>query len=126
MLLAGVLAALVGLFPLLRERHGPVALVHLGMAVAGVALLLWGAVAEALYGPAFPPAGNILLMGLFLAAAGLLPLGLWLLFAGGLPRWTAALILVGAPPFAIYLFPLVGPVWALVGYALFREGSGNR
>ena len=62
-------------------------------------------------------------MGLLLAAAGLLPLGAWLLLAGGLPRWAAAAMLVGTPPFAIYLFPLVGPAWALVGYALLREGD---
>ena len=64
-------------------------------------------------------------MGLFLTAAGLLPLGTWLLFAGGLPGWAAVSMIIGTPPFAIYLFPLVGPAWAIVGYALFREGSGN-
>ncbi len=125
-LLPGVLAALFGLFPLLRERHGPIAFVFLGLAVAGVSLLLWGAVADALYGPAYPPAGQVLVMGLFLAAAGLLPLGAWLLLAGGLPRWAAAAMLVGTPPFAIFLFPLVGPAWVLVGYALLREGRDGR
>jgi hypothetical protein len=125
-LLSGVLAALLGLFPLLRERRGPMALVPLGMAVAGATLLLAGAFADALYGPAYLSAGRVLLVGLVLAAVGLLPLGIWLLFAGGLPRWAAAAILVGAPPFAIYLFPLLGPAWAVVGYALLREGSRSR
>ena len=91
-----------------------------------MALLLWGAVTDALYGPAYPPAGQVLVMGLFLAAAGLLPLGAWLLIAGGLPGWAAISLLVGAPPLAMFLFPLVGPAWALVGYAIFREGSARR
>ena len=125
-LLAGVLAVLFGLFPLLGERRGPIAFVFLGLAVVGVALLFWGAAVDALYGPAYPPAGQVLVMGLFLAAAGLMPLGAWLLFAGGLPGWAAISLLVGAPPLAIFLFPPVGPAWAIVGYALFREGSAGR
>lgn len=49
-LMPGILAALVGLFPLLRERHVPIVFVPLGIALGGVALLLWGAIADALYG----------------------------------------------------------------------------
>ena len=125
-LLPGVLAALLGLLPLLRERLDPlVCILFDTLAVLGVAFLLAGAVAEALNGPAYPPAGNVLVWGLLLSAAGLLPLGIRLLISGGLPRWAAASILVGAPPLAIFLFPLLGPAWALVGYALFREGSSR-
>ena len=125
-LLPGVLAALLGLFPLLRERREPLAPVLLAtLSVFGVALLLAGAVTEALRGPAYPPAGNVLVWGLLLSAAGLVPLGIWLLIVGGLPRWAAASMLVGAPPFAIFLFPLLGPAWALVGYALLRKGRAG-
>ena len=122
-LLPGVLAALVGLFPLLGERREIVPILFDIVAVAGVALLLWGAVAEASNGPAYPPAGNVLVWGLLLSAAGLLPMGIWVLISGVVPRWATASILIGAPPLAILLFPLVGPAWAVVGYALFREGS---
>lgn len=123
-LLPGVLAALVGLFPLLGERRDPLASILLGTAVTGVALLLAGA--GALHGPVYPPAGQVLVWGLLLSAAGLLPVGAWLLFSGGLPRWAAAALLVGSPPFGIFLFPLLGPAWAVVGYAIFREGGGRR
>ena len=122
----GVLAALVGLFPLLHERRDPLVSILLGTAVLGAALLLAGAVAEALHGPAYPPAGQVLVWGLLLSAVGLLPVGTWLLFSGGLPRWAAAALLVGSPPFAIFLFPLLGPAWTVVGYAIFREGGGRR
>lgn len=65
-------------------------------------------------------------MGLSLATAGLLPLGIWLLFSGEVPVWAAIALLIGTPPFAIFLFPLVGPAWVLVGYALLRKGRASR
>lgn len=125
-LFPGVLAALLGLFALLVEGRRPIALIFLSLSIAGAALLFWGAVTDALYGPAYPPAGGAIVTGLVLAALGLLPLGIWILLVGGLPRWAVAAMLVGTPPFAIFLFPLLGPAWAVVGYALLREGSNRR
>ena len=42
-----------------------------------------------------------------------------------LPWWVAAMLLAGSPPAAVFLGPLLGVPWTLVGYAVLRTGRSK-
>lgn len=145
MLLLCVLAAVATLH-LLQGRHYGTRGVFVSVAAfAGVAMVLVGGLAGEV-APAMTSVAIALLVGGALAASlGLVGLGILVTVdAGVLPRWCGIALIAGSPPGvgALFMFssPLVmarivpgglgwalaGIPWALVGYAVFRAGSGQR
>jgi hypothetical protein len=133
------LAAIMTLYALQQRESSGYRLMGMVFSVAGfvgMALLLVGAVAEALAGPTFEPAAPTIIGGLVIATGGLLPLGIVTLLSGMIPRWCGALLVVGSPSVALLLFALLADyrplvvgalvlirgIWTLVGFALFRGG----
>jgi hypothetical protein len=123
-LLLGALAAIAGLHTLQREHYGTLGAVASLTSSVGVALILVGAVADVLAGQRYALLAYFLIVGSLVATVGLVSLGVVTVLARVLPWWCGISLIVGSPPFALFLLgPLVGLVWALVGYALFRVGA---
>ena len=123
-LLLGALAAIAGLHTLQRERYGAPGAAASLTSFVGVALILVGATADVLAGQRYALLAYFLIVGSLVATVGLVSLGVTTMLARVLPWWCGASLIVGSPPFALFLLgPLVGLVWALVGYALLRVGA---
>ena len=75
--------------------------------------------------PLNPVAQNLLVVGFVVASVGLITLAMATLVVRVLPWWVAGMLLAGSPPAAVFLGPLFGVPWALVGYAVLRAGSGR-
>jgi hypothetical protein len=136
LLLLGAMAVIAALHALQRELYGPGALERYGLgaltflaSLVGVALILVGDLGDigglryqALAGLR-PVAMNLFLNGLLVATIGILALGVVTIAARKLPWWCGAALIAGSPPVALFLGPLLGVAWALVGYAVFRAGG---
>ena len=72
-----------------------------------------------------PPAQNLLVVGLIVATVGFFALAMVTLVVRVLPWWVAAMLLAGSPPAAVFLGPLLGVPWTLVGYAVLRTGRSK-
>ena len=134
-LLLGVVAAIAALPTLQRERYGWLGAICSLAALAGIVLLLVGAVIETLAGPAFEASLLLLIPGLLVATVGLVSLGSVTMSARVLSRWVGVLVILGSPlSYFLLIFALavllpsemlstllVGGAWALVGYALLRQ-----
>jgi hypothetical protein len=99
------------------------------MSLVGIALILVGNLGDigglrhqALAGLR-PVAMDLFLFGLLVATIGILALGAATIAARKVPWWGGVALIAGSPPVAIFLGPLLGVPWALVGYAVFRAAG---
>jgi hypothetical protein len=136
LLLLGVMAVIAALHALQRELYGPGAWERYGLgaltslaSLVGVALILVGDLGDigglryqALAGLR-PVAMNLFLIGLLVATIGILALGVTTIAARKLPWWCGAAPIAGSPPIALFLGPLLGVPWVVVGYAVFRTAA---
>jgi hypothetical protein len=137
LLLLGVMAVIAALHALQRELYGPGALERYALgaltslaSLVGVALILVGDLGDIgglryqVLAGLRPVAMTLFLTGLLVATVGILALGVVTIAARRLPWWCGAALIAGSPPVALFLGPLMGVPWALVGYAVFRaEGT---
>ncbi len=142
MLLIGVLAAIVALHALQKQRYRSQGTLFALGAFIGLVML---PVAWLVFGPGFPLTltAAVLIVGLLAATVGILGLGMVTMSAGVLPRWCGVALIAGSPPgvgiWFLILSPLVmagilpgeigwalaGIPWIVVGYAVFRA-AGRR
>jgi hypothetical protein len=136
LLLLGAMAAVAALHALQRDLYGPGAWERYGLGaltsltpLVGMGLILVGDLGD-IGGARYqvlasfrPVAMNLLLVGLLVATIGILSLGVATIAARKLPWWCGAALITGSPPVALFLGPLVGVPWALVGYAVLRAGG---
>jgi hypothetical protein len=136
LLLLGAMAAIAALYVLQRDLYSPGAWERYGLgaltclvSLVGVALILVGDLGD-IGGLRYqaladlrPEAMNVFLIGLLVATIGILALGVATIAAQELPWWCGAALIAGSPPVALFLGPLMGVPWALVGYAVFRAGA---
>jgi hypothetical protein len=129
-----VMAVIVALHLLQRERYGLPGMLAFLVAFVGVALLLGSFTGGAFFGylrfigdVLFPLLGVV---GALVATIGIVALGIFTLKAGVLPSWCGWALIAGNPLFEIGLFfygldflygtwPVVVP-WVVVGFAVFR------
>ncbi len=137
--LLSVMALIVALHLLQRERYGYEGVLASVSAFFGVALFLGGFTGFPSFGGDVLGIGaDILLLGvgMLVATIGVIALGIFTLDAGVLPRWCGAALIAGNPLFGIVLvffgldflfgsWPVVVP-WVLVGYAVFRAAGTHR
>ena len=135
--LLSVMAVIVALHLLQRERYGYEGALASASAFVGVALALGGFIGF----PSMPRGDvlgvgtDILLLGMGMLAAtiGIIALGIFTLGAGGLPWWGGAALIAGNPLVGVLLlffgldflfgsWPVVVP-WVVVGFAVFRAAS---
>ncbi len=135
--LLSVMAVIVALHLLQRERYGYEGALASAAAFVGVALVLVGGTEL----PSMLPGGSmvigtdILLMGvgMLVATIGITALGIFTLNAGVLPWWGGAALIAGNPLLGVILlfvgldflygaWPVVVP-WVVVGFAVFRAAS---
>jgi hypothetical protein len=138
--LLSVMAVIVALHLLQRERYGWRGTLGFPTALAGLALTL-GAVIDLFFiRVEFPILADLLVpflvaVGILVATIGILALGGLTLDAGVLPSWCGAALIAGSPLFGIALLLVGGPrydvhwliavPWAVVGFAVFRA-AGRR
>ena len=136
LLLLGAMAAIAALHALQRDLYGPGAWERYGLgvlasltALVGIALILVGDLGDIgglryqVLAGLRPVAMNLFLIGLLVATIGILALGVATIAARKLPWWCGAALIAGSPPIALFLGPLMGAPWALVGYAVLRAGG---
>jgi hypothetical protein len=151
-LLFGVMAAIAALHAVQRQHYGsPGALASL-VTFVGVTMTVGGNLLGELVPTAAAVAMILLIVGVPAASVGVLGLGIVTIRARVLPRWCGVALIAGSPPvvwaellivgivMAILgflglptvvpgdigfggLWTLVGVVWVLVGYAVFRAGG---
>jgi hypothetical protein len=117
-----VIAAIASLHTLQSQRDA-----LLGTLVASLTAfvgLVMGLVSWHLMRVATTPGPEVILliMGLVVATLGIVALGIITIAARVLPRWGGAALIAGSPLF-VFLWPLMGVPWVVVGYAVFRAGS---
>ncbi len=136
--LLSVMAVIVALHLLQRERYSWRGTLGFPTAFAGMALTLGGFILYYIRVgfpiPAFFPF-LLVTVGILLATIGTLALGGLTLDAGVLPRWCGAALIAGNPLFGIALLLIGGPhydvhwliavPWVVVGFAVFRA-AGRR
>jgi len=132
-----VMAVIVALHLLQRERYGLPGMLAFLVAFVGVALLLGSFTGGAFFGylrfvgdVLFPLLGVV---GALVATIGIIALGIITLKARKLPWWCAVALIAGNPLVAVVLFfvgldflygtwPVVVP-WVVVDYAVFRTAT---
>jgi hypothetical protein len=126
LLILSVMALIVAVHALQVENYGPGAVERIGLgaltvlpSIVGVALILVGYLGESTV------AQNLLLLGWVVATVGLLVLAILTLIMRALPWWAGLALIAGNPLIALFLGPLLGVPWALVGYAVLRM-AGRR
>jgi hypothetical protein len=122
--LLGVMAAIAALHAIQRERYGWRGTLASFVAVVGTALVIVGmplVIAAGAHADWLGIAQWMVLAGLLTMTLGLVSLGFVTITTRMLPWWSGA-ALIASPLFAV-LGPLVGVLWVLVGYAVFRAGS---
>ena len=135
--LLGVIAVIVALHLLQRERYGLPGMLAFLVAFVGVALLLGSFTGGAFFGylrfvgdVLFPLLGVV---GALVATIGIIALGIITLKARKLPWWCAVALIAGNPLVAVVLcfvgldclygsWPVVVP-WVVVGYAVCRTAT---
>ena len=138
LLILGVMALIAAVHVVQVERYGPGAVERIGLgaltvlpSIVGVAFILVGYLGDtgglryqAL--AAFRPVAlNLEVLGWVVASVGLLLLAIVTLIVRVLPWWGGAAMIAGNPLIALFLGPLLGVPWALVGYAVLRA-AGRR
>ena len=121
LLIVSVMALIVAVHALQVESYGAGAVERIGLgaltvlpSIVGVALILVGYLDESTV------AQNLLLLGWVVATVGLLVLAIVTLIMRVLPWWAGVAMIAGNPLIALFLGPLLGVPWALVGYAVLR------
>jgi hypothetical protein len=138
LLILSVMALIVAVHTLQVESYGPGAVERIGLGVltallsiVGVALILVGYLGDVggLRYPVLedlrPMALSLELLGWVVASVGLLVLAIVTLIVQLLPWWAGVAMIAGNPLIALFLGPLLGVPWALVGYAVLRA-AGRR
>jgi hypothetical protein len=134
--LLSVMAVIVALHLLQRERYGYEGALASVSAFVGGALILGAFIGFPSFGGDVLGVGlDILLlgMGMLVATVGIIALGIFTLDAGVLPWWCGAALIAGNPLVGVLLFfvgldflfgswPVVVP-WVVVGFAVFRTGT---
>jgi hypothetical protein len=136
LLLLSVMALIAAVHALQVENYGPGAVERIGLgaltvlpSIVGVALILVGSLGDIgglryqVLAGLRPVAQNLLLLGFVVATVGLLVLAIVTLLMRVLPWWVGPAMIAGSPPIAVFLGPLLGVPWALVGYAIFRAST---
>jgi hypothetical protein len=136
LLLLGAMAVIVALHALQRDLYRPGAWERYGLGaltsltpLVGIALILVGDLGDIggvryqVLASLRPAAMNLFLIGLLVATIGILALGVATIAARKLPWWCGAALITGSPPVALFLGPLMGVPWVLVGYAVLRAGG---
>ena len=127
LLLLGAMATLAALHVLQRARYGlPVAVLAL-VTLAGLGLMFVYVVVGLLTGRYIPGIAWVFNVGVWAATVGSWFLGAATIATRVLPWWCGVALMAGGPvliaegpKLTMYLEPLVGIAWALVGYAVFR------
>ena len=136
LLILSVMTLIVAVHALQVESYGPGAVERIGLGVltvlpstVGMALFLVGYLRD-IGGPPnrilsdFPPAAQYLVLsGTVVATVGLSFLVCMTLVVRELPWWAGLAMIAGNPFIVLFLGPLVGVPWALVGYAVFRAAA---
>jgi hypothetical protein len=136
LLILGVMALIAAVHVVQVERYGPGAVERIGLgaltvlpSIVGVAFILVGYLGD-IGGLRFqaladfrPVALNLELLGWVVASVGLLLLAIVTLIVRVLPWWGGVAMIAGNPLIALFLGPLLGVPWALVGYAVLRAAG---
>jgi hypothetical protein len=138
LLVLSVMALIASVHALQVENYGPGAVERIGLgaltalpSMLGVALILVGYLGDIgglryqVLADLRPIALNLELFGWVVATVGLLVLAIVTLVVRELPWWTGLAMIAGNPLNVLFLGPLLGVPWALVGYAVFRA-AGRR
>lgn len=134
--LLSVMAVIVALHLLQRERYGYEGALASASAFVGVALILGAFIGfPSIGGDVLGVGLDILLLGvgMLVATVGIIALGIFTLDAGVLPWWGGAVLIAGNPLLGVLLlflgldflfgsWPVVVP-WVVVGFAVFRKGT---
>ena len=130
LLMVGAMAAIVTLHALQSQHYGLAGTVASLAAFVGLAMYLVGAGVAYARDDFFlgSPATRFLgVLGLLLATVGLIVLGVVTMYARVLPWWCGVALIAGNPLMgfflAIWIGGLLGVVWLVVGYAVFRAGA---
>jgi len=138
LLVLSVMALIASVHALQVESYGPEVVERIGLgaltvlpSILGVALILVGYLDD-IGGLRYqgladlrPVALNLELLGWAVAAVGLFLLAMVTLVVRELPWWAGLAMMAGNPLIVLFLGPLLGVAWALVGYVVFRA-AGRR
>jgi hypothetical protein len=138
LLVLSVMALIASVHALQVESYGPEVVERIGLgaltvlpSILGVALILVGYLDD-IGGLRYqgladlrPVALNLELLGWAVAAVGLFLLAIVTLVVRELPWWAGLAMMAGNPLIVLFLGPLLGVAWALVGYVVFRA-AGRR
>lgn len=135
LLILSVMLLIAAVHALQVESYGPAAVERIGLgaltlpSIVGVALILVGYLGD-IGGLRYQALAdlravtqNLLVLGFVVAAVGLLVLAIVTLLMRVLPWWVGLAMIAGSPPIGVFLGPLLGVPWALVGIAVFRAGT---
>jgi hypothetical protein len=138
LLILSVMVLIAAVHALQVESYGPGAVERIGLgaltilpSIVGLALILVGYLGDIgglryqVLAALRPMALNLELLGWVVATVGLLVLAVVTLIVRVLPWWVGVAMIAGNPLIALFLGPLLGVPWALVGYAVLRT-AGRR
>ena len=136
LLIVSVMVLIMAVHALQVESYGPGAVERIGLgalsilpSIVGLALLLVGYLGDTgglryqVLASLRPLALNLELLGWLVASVSLLALAIVTLVVRVLPWWAGLAMVAGNPLMALFLGPLLGVPWALVGYAVFRAAG---
>ena len=130
LLMVGAMAAIVALHALQSQHYGRLGTGASLAAFVGLAMYLVGAgvaYARDNFFLGFPATAFLGVLGLLLATVGLIVLGVVTMNARVLPWWCGVALIAGTPLMgfflAIWIGGLLGVVWLVVGYAVFRAAG---
>ena len=138
LLILSVMALIACVHALQVQSYGPSAVERLGLgaltalpSIVGLALILVGNLGD-IGGSRYQEladlrsvAQNLLLFGWVVATVSLLVLAIVTLVVRVLPWWAGVAMIAGNPLIVMFLGPLLGIPWALVGYAVL-QAAGRR
>jgi hypothetical protein len=136
LLILSVMVLIAAVHALQVESYGPGAIERIGLgaltgfpSIVGLAFILVGYVGD-IGGLRYQVledlryvAQNLELLGFVVATVGLLVLAIVTLVIRALPWWAGLAMIAGNPLIALFLGPLLGFPWALVGYAVLRAAT---
>jgi hypothetical protein len=138
LLVMSVIALIVSVHAIQIDSYGPGAVERIGLgalsvlpSIVGVTLILVGYLGDTgglryqVLADLRPVAQNLELLGWVVASVSLLVLAIVTLIVRELPWWAGIAMIAGNPLIAVFMGPLVGVPWALVGYAVLRA-AGRR
>ena len=138
LLILSVMVLIAAVHALQVESYGPGAVERIGLgaltilpSIVGLALILVGYLGDTgglryqVLADLRSMALNLELLGWVVATVGLLVLAVVTLIVRVLPWWAGVAMIAGNPLIALFLGPLLGVPWTLVGYAVLRT-AGRR